>query len=164
METKRRNRGGKRGTGGRNEKKNNEGEKANETKERIPRSFCLLRFLSRRKMKLLLYQSPFPFPRSSFSLRPGNEHPSLARFFLPFSVCYLFSLPVFLSIHPLSSSSSRLTFSRLPTFERAHASLVKFTRRRTKPTSSSPSFSLSLLFLSSLFLLPAHIPADCSDT
>lgn len=100
METKRRNRGGKRGTGGRNEKKNNEGEKANETKERIPRSFCLLRFLSRRKMKLLLYQSPFPFPRSSFSLRPGNEHPSLARSFLPFSVCYLFSLPVFLSIHP----------------------------------------------------------------
>lgn len=35
-------------------------------------------------MKLLLYQSPFPFPRSSFSLRPANEHPSLARSLTPF--------------------------------------------------------------------------------
>lgn len=67
---------------------------------RFPRSFCLLRFLSRRKMKLLLYQSPFPFPPSSFSLRPANEHPSLARS-LPFPFVTCFSLPVFSSIHPL---------------------------------------------------------------
>lgn len=54
-------------------------------------------------MKLLLYQSPFPFPRSSFSLRPGNEHPSLARSlphsFPPFVTCSLFLS----SVHPLPS-------------------------------------------------------------
>ena len=102
------------------EQRRREGKRKN-SRCRFPRSFCLLRFLSRRKMKLLLYQSPFPFPRSLCGRRT-NIQASLA----PSLVC-------FLSIHP-SSSSSRLTFSRLPTFERAHASLVKFARLRTKPT------------------------------
>lgn len=75
------------------EQRRKEGKRKN-SRCRFPRSFCLLRFLSRRKMKLLLYQSPFPFPRSLCGRRT-NIQASLA----PSLVCYLF-LSSCLLVHP----------------------------------------------------------------
>lgn len=111
-------------------KESSEGEKAN---ERIPgavfpEAFVCFVFSLVVKWNYcsINRHSPFLVPSAA------GERTSKPRS-LPPSFATCFSLPVFLSIHP-SSSSSRLTFSRLPTFERAHASLVKFARLRTKPT------------------------------
>lgn len=143
MWTKRRNREGKRRKEWKKEQRRREDrkeEKANETKERIPRAvfpeaFVCFVFSLVVKWNYCSINRHSPFLLFS----AAGERTSKPRSLPPFSVCYLF-LSSCLLVHP-PPPPPPLTFSRLPTFERAHASLVKFARRRTKPSSSFLSHS-----------------------
>lgn len=114
---------------------------------RFPRSFCLLRFLSRRKMKLLLYQSPFPFPPFLCGRRT-NIQASLAP-----SLFRLLPVSLFLSSRPSTPSSSSTDLFALAN--------VRTRSRVSRQVRKEENQAHLLLPLS---LLPAHTPADCSDT